>query len=162
MATRQEVRVVGLTFRPGYPETVHAIAEAIEQDAHDQIRSATRLDGGPSTPLRPVALIEWDADNAADPNAVAVHVPMLGRRSFVGFIPKELAARWAKRLDQGEKVTAEVTAVPIDPLHLDRPALEITVLFHDPGCPTTQDGCNCEDPAPRDTSRITAATWDHY
>lgn len=126
------VRVVGLSFRPGYPETVLAVADAIEAARVESVRSAGPWDDLDALPEGPTALLVRNPGNEFDANAIEVHLPMLGRRGFIGHVPKELAARWAPKLDAGWTVTATVSAVPINPDHIDRPGLEIAVTLHEP------------------------------
>lgn len=141
MTVELSVRVVGLTFRPGYPETILTVADKIQAAQADSIRSVGSWDDVDTLPEGPVALLVRNPDNEYDANAIEVHLPMLGRRQFIGHIPKELAARWAPRLDAGYTAVAAVSAVPVTPNHIDRPGLEIAVLLHQPGCPT--DPCTC-------------------
>lgn len=141
MSAEKSVRVVGLSFRPGYPETVLAIADTLESDRALSIRQAGTWEDLSSLPEGPTVLLVRNPDNEFDANAIEVHVPSLGRRGFVGHIPKELAARWAPKLDGGWTAVASVGAVPVDPEHLDRPGLEIGVRLHQPDCDI--DPCTC-------------------
>ena len=78
-------------------------ADAIETDA--------------AAPGRPLEL-RRDPDNEHDPNAVAVHG---GDRQQVGWVPRELAAELASKLDAGKPWTAIVLRAqrrsPRDPRH---------------------------------------------
>ncbi len=140
MSAEKAVRVVGLTFRPGYPETVLRIADALESTRVDAVRSAGSWDDLDALPEGPPVLLVRNPGNEYDANAIEVHVPLLGRRQFVGHIPKELAARWAPRMDAGFTVTASVVAVPVDPDHIDRPGLEIAVRLLEPSAQLAQGG----------------------
>lgn len=132
MAT-QTFKVVGLTFRRGqYPDNLFAISEAIDASKTDDIRATTSWADVDALPRGPEVLLVRDAANPVDPNAIEVHVPMLGRRQFIGFVPKDLAARWAPRLDAGYTTTASVVAILITPNHIDRPGCEVEVEFHAP------------------------------
>lgn len=126
------IRVVGMSFRPTYPENLHLLSELQEEARAGSIRSASSWSDidADSFPGLPVILVR-EPDNQYDANAIEVHVPALGRRQFVGHIPRDLAARWAPRMDGGNQVTeAYVSAIPIDPAHLEKPGLEIAVRFH--------------------------------
>lgn len=132
MTADHAVRVVGMSFRPGYPETVLRIADSIESTRVDSVRSAGSWDDLDTLPEGPPVLLVRNPANEFDANAIEVHVPLLGRRQFIGHIPKELAARWAPRLDAGWTASASVVAVPVNPDHIDRPGLEIAVHLHEP------------------------------
>ena len=129
MTVEREVKVVGLTFRPGYPETLFVVADAIEAARVENILSASSFDDVDVMPGMPTALLVRNPDNEFDANAIEVHLPVLGRHGFVGHIPKELAARWAPWMDAEFAPRAFVSAVLVDPEHLDKPGLEISVLF---------------------------------
>lgn len=129
MTGAQSVKVVGLTFRPGYPATLLAVADAVEASRVEAIKSASSFDDLDETPVMPAVLLVRNPDNEYDANAIEVHVPLLGRHGFVGHVPKDLAARWAPRIDGGSTATAAVSAVLVDPEHLDKPGLEILVTF---------------------------------
>lgn len=107
--TPTEYGVVGVSYRPGYPENLINIADA-----------------GGDMPV----VLDRDAGNEFDPNAVAVHVPGLGD-SHVGFLPRPVALRLAPALDNGERWAAKVSRVTIDPNHPDRPGLHI-YIWKDP------------------------------
>lgn len=140
------VRVVGLTFRKGnYPQNLHRLSEVMTQEQAEGIRL------GILEPEELTVLLVREPDNPADPNAIQVHVPALGRMGWVGFIPKDIAKRLAFRMDNGHLVQAWVSAVPIDPNHLDKPGLEIRVLCHALGCDLPNGVCIC-DTLPRDWS----------
>lgn len=103
-----DVKVVGLTFRPGYPDTLHRLAEvyaAMPKGAQ-----------GEATLVR-------DLDNAHDPNAVAV----LAAGAHVGYLPRELAARAASEIDAGAQFRVISANVLVDPDHTDKPGLMIRV-----------------------------------
>lgn len=146
------VRVTGMSFHPGYPDTILDLAASIEQATTDDILSTTswgEIDG--PSPEGPTVLLVRRPDNEYDANAIEVHVPSLGRYGFVGHVPAEIAARWAKRIDPPDPQIPEahVSAVPIDPGHLELPGLEIAVTFHLPSCLLGTGGniCTCGDAA---------------
>lgn len=154
------VRVVGLTFRPGYPETVHYVAEQLDSQLLDDIRlTGTWEDLDDDESVGPAVLLVRNPENEYDANAIEVHVPILRRRQFVGHVPKDLAARWAPMMDdQAQFAEACVTAVPVTPDHIDRPGLEIRVRWHlsdcglamaaDMGRPWSSSDCTCNDFSP--------------
>lgn len=105
-----DTQVAGVTFAPGYPDTLHslnAVMFAMQGDEH------------------PVAILQRNPDNAYDTNAIEVHVPALGLGGFVGHIPAHVAAKLAPLLDEGENWAAWVMAVRIAEDHEDRPGITI-------------------------------------
>jgi len=143
------IRIKGVSFRkPHYPGNFHRLAEIMDQAQHSSITGVTSwadiTDGAAETPA--VVLVR-DPDNIHDPNAIEVHVPALGRdMGFVGFIPAELAVKWAPRLDADPVpiVEACVAQVAIDPAHPDKPGLDIRVALHRPNCGLHEDlPCSC-------------------
>jgi hypothetical protein len=58
------------------------------------------------TRLTPVRIVP-EPENAYDPNALAVHAAIDGEVKHVGFVPRDLAAEIAPKLD-GEAVMCEV------------------------------------------------------
>lgn len=97
--TRFATRVVGMTFVPGYPETIGFLEAAL---MHHE------FDGAPA----PKARIERDPRNEHDANAVRVSVelPVLGD-VFLGHVPAPVAAGLAPRLDGGETWECEIAEV---------------------------------------------------
>jgi hypothetical protein len=156
MARMGKVKVVGLTFRNRngaklYPANVHRIAELLQDAQIENIRQVGGWGDLRSTdpPKGPKVLLVRQPDNEADPNAIQVHVPALGPKQWVGFIPAPLAARWAKRMDSGRNVLeAFVSHVPVTPGIEEKPGLEIAVIFHEPDCdwaiePHGSKPCSC-------------------
>lgn len=97
-------KVVGVSFRDGYPGTFHKWSQ----------RRPDRY---------PKCVLVRDPDNAADPNAVRVMVA----RKHVGFIPSDLAARVAELMDAGVEVTARVTSVEVIPDLAHSPTMTIQI-----------------------------------
>lgn len=106
--------IVGLTFVPGYPENVYRL---------EAIVSAQFLKSDRFEPL-PVVLKRNPA-NEHDPNAVEVHVPAID--SMVGHVPRHVAARLARVLDEGVRFRAELSDVRLHPEHPENPGLTVTV-----------------------------------
>jgi len=107
-----EMKVVGVSFTPGYPDNMHNLA-AVQERAE--------ASGEPLT-----VILVRNPDNDYDANAIEVHVPALGDRwGFIGHLTRPIAARMAPEIDGGTKWDAEVVSVLIDPLHMDRPGISI-------------------------------------
>lgn len=122
MARSVEFKIVGLTFVESYPENLHT-AEAALSEAETQA-GWSRLD---EPVALPVALIR-NPDNEFDPNAVEVHLPLLGRRrSMVGHVPADLAAKLAPSLDRGDEWEARLVRVLVNPEHPDRPGAAVVM-----------------------------------
>ena len=66
-------------------------------------------------------LLYRNPENPYDANAIEVHVPSLGRRSMIGHVPRDLAARLAPSLDRGDKWDVRLGSVLVDPEHEDNP-----------------------------------------
>lgn len=94
-----DVKVVGVTFLGGYPDTFHQIAEIMNQE------------GSHAEPVK-VVLIR-NPENEHDGNAIEVHVPALGQEGMVGHLPKQLAARIAPEMDSGVEWAGAVQAILI-------------------------------------------------
>lgn len=110
------VRLTGVTFMDGYPDSLHRLAEPAAQ-AHSS--------GEPIA-----AILRRQPDNPTDPNAVQVHVPALG--GMVGWLPRSIAAQVAPRIDSGERWAASVRGVAINDDHPERPGLQIDLTYtHD-------------------------------
>lgn len=119
MGKSVEFKVVGLTFVESYPDNLLAADTMIG----DRERSAgwAALDADAESAGLPVALIR-NPENEFDPNAVEVHLPVLGRRrGMVGHVPADLAAKLAPSLDRGDEWVARLEKVLVNPEHPDRP-----------------------------------------
>lgn len=118
-----EVKVVGLSFRPGYPQNVFKILEDIEAARAKSIGYGDGEVGDDAT-IR--VNLRRDPNNPHDPNAIEVHYPPLGRgKAFFGFIPAELAAKMAPTLDRGDKWDAVVMNVLVSDKDPKRPGVEL-------------------------------------
>lgn len=131
-----EFKTVGMTFLAelahgaDYPGEFHRLAEIIEKrkeaslDWHAPGDATTISEHAPD--CVPVLLYR-NPENPYDANAIEVHVPMLGRRSMVGHVPRELAAEMAPVMDSGEQLDAEVVHVLVEPGHEDNPGILVQV-----------------------------------
>lgn len=119
---------------PGSFYRVAAAAEALETEWWKQQWAGDAV--GEEAPRVPALLIR-NPDNEADPNAVQVHVPMLGRRSMIGHAPAEVAARLAPSMDAGRVYHAEVLQVLVKDEYAERPGAKIKVWRDDVG-PTNE------------------------
>lgn len=108
-----EAAVVGMSFTPGYPQTLHDLS-AMQLEAEVL-----------GEPL--VAIVVREPDNPHDHNAVAVHVPALGEDGKIGHLPRPIAARLAVELDTDVRWSAQVSWVRVDPNHPDRPGISINL-----------------------------------
>lgn len=105
------VRVVGVSFAPGYPQNLHQVAPlAIDASARGEALAVA---------------LRRNPDNPYDANAIEVHVPAID--AMVGHLPAGVAARLAPLMDQGARIGADVFTVAIDPTHPDRPGIEVRV-----------------------------------
>lgn len=138
-----------MTFEPVasyYPDAfyrVAAAAEALETEWWKQQWAGDAV--GEEAPRVPALLVRNPA-NEADPNAVQVHVPMLGRRSMIGHAPAEVAARLAPSLDAGRVYHAEVSQVLVKDEYAERPGAKIKVWRDDVG-PSNEFSSKPETPA---------------
>lgn len=103
-------KVVGVTFCPGYPESILDLVEFCENTWDRE-------------PL--AAVMVRDPDNPHDRNAIQVHVPAVGHQ--IGHLPRNLAAELAPALDAGERWLCEVTAVRVHEAHPDRPGIDVLI-----------------------------------
>lgn len=119
---RFEVKVVGLSFRPGYPDNVLALAEAFAALPPGAAGEATLV---------------RDVDNAHDANAVAI----LAAGAHVGYLPAALAAKVAPEIDAGTRFLVTGAEVLIHPEHPERPGLLVQVQrIHTQGPERPQGG----------------------
>lgn len=133
---RWGAKVVGVSFAPGYPDTMVALNEAAERaylfgpvddDEFGRVYGRGERAEVP-TPEPLAAILIHTPDNPVDPNAVEVHVPALGTDvAMIGHLPRHLAARLAPCLDRGEVWQAEVTEVLVHPDHPTNPGISLTV-----------------------------------
>jgi hypothetical protein len=112
LAGRFEVKVVGVSFVPAYPDNLWALQGVADEASLKQ------------EPL--AAILIRNPDNPYDANAIEVHVPALGDEwAFIGHIVAPVAARLAPELDSGVIWAAEVVDVLINSEHMDRPGISI-------------------------------------
>jgi HIRAN domain len=83
----------------------------------DRHLAARRVKTGDALELR------RDYDNPVDPNAIAVY----HRAGQVGFLPKDLAQRFAPEFDSGEVITARAIGVA----HTDVPEIILELALPD-------------------------------
>ena len=112
--------VVGVTFARGYPDSLTGLVDAW------QYAELQAMEAGERGPEPLAALLVRNPGNAADANAVEVHVPAAATDSHVGHLPAALAARLAPAMDAGEHWAAKVLDVVVHPDHPDRPGISIT------------------------------------
>lgn len=110
MILLDSIDVVGVSFMEGYPENLHRLR---------------MLDDERTGPEPLVALLVRDYEND-DPNAVAVHVPAVGK---VGFVPRDRNEPIAVLLDGGRPIAASVALVRIHPDHPDRPGITVSAAL---------------------------------
>lgn len=111
-ARRFTTRVVGVSFIDDYPENLHDLARI-------QRRRERRANDEPLA-----AILIRNPDNVHDANAVEVHQPSVG---MIGHLPKDIAARLAPCLDDGETWQAFLGMVRISPENEDQPGVYIFV-----------------------------------
>lgn len=106
------VKVVGMTFVAGYPDSVHRLKAAAD-------RAALTGEGGEGLAV----VLRRNPDNPHDANAIVVEVP--AAEGPVGHVPAHLAARLAPELDAGARWRCSITEVLVHPDHLDRPGITL-------------------------------------
>lgn len=134
--TAVRVDVVGVTHCGSYPEGLLWLAGCVFAGAVDPVHEVTLWDAPPAALERCVVRLVRDKDNSYDKNAVRVEVPVLADADLpvhVGFLPRDVAARVAPRLDAGEQPTCWVRAVPLGTRSdLNHPGLSIYVDWPTP------------------------------
>ena len=138
MKKREEFKAVGMSFLhelpygAKYPEDFLALHSAMEDakvasldwgNGSEEFRSRLTVAEGP---LR-LSLFR-NPDNPYDANAIEVHAPFLGRKSMLGHVPADLAARLAPSLDRGDEWSAWLETVLVDPAHEDKPGALVAVV----------------------------------
>lgn len=108
LPARFSVKAVGVSFRPGYPDTILDLARAYAELP---------------TGARSEASLVRDRANAIDANAVGI---LAGGR-FVGYIPAALAARLAPDIDAGTRYRVTDAEVLIHPEHPEHPGLLVRI-----------------------------------
>lgn len=109
------VRVVGVTFAPEYPDSLHALNDfwAMRSLHNENMEEVA-------------AVLVRNPLNEHDPNAIEVHVPAITH--VIGHIPAQMAQWMAPKLDAGERWHVSVDSVVIHPDHPERPAIDIHLL----------------------------------
>lgn len=74
----------------------------------------------------PAVTLEREPDNAHDPNAVRVYFGKRPKR-WIGFVPREIAAKVAEYMDAGVEVTARVVTVEVWAEHPTSPSVKIEI-----------------------------------
>lgn len=126
MPSSYQFKLVGMTFAPGYPDNLYRLRDL------DESRKADALGwfGATATPDQveqaPLVLFR-NPSNEHDHNAIEVHAPLLGRRSKIGHVPRDLAAKLAPSLDSGDEWHAWLDSVLVDPEHEANPGVLMTV-----------------------------------
>lgn len=118
---RVTTKVVGVTFVPGYPQNLYRLQEIA---AENYLSAPASFGNNPSPEGLPAVLIR-NPDNPHDGNAIEVHVPALGRDAMIGHVPRDLAARLAPKMDDGEEWQAEIVAVLVSPENPRNPGIEV-------------------------------------
>lgn len=114
MAMTITSKVVGVTYAPGYPDTILRLHDAWTiREIHE----------GRTEPL--AAVLIRNPQNEHDGNAIEVHVPALGQ--MIGHVWKIEAAYLAPRIDAGEVWAAQIVKARINPEHPDRPGIELSI-----------------------------------
>lgn len=148
MARKRTFKVVGVTFLHEnhlgckYPDDFRRL-----RDMHEERQREGLKGGGDDFDHYEVVLVR-NPDNEHDSNAVEAHVPALGRKSFIGHVPANIAAKLAPLMDGGDEWTAVVDSVLILPEKPDQPGIQITVVVED--APATES-------APVDTNEESAS-----
>jgi hypothetical protein len=120
MGKRVEFKVVGLTFIDAYPANVQSL-EAFVMEA--QARALGWSGNAVDAPVE-VVLIR-NPENEFDSNAIEVHVPVLGRRSMIGHVPRALAEKLSPSLDRGDVWQSKVLSVLVSEENPDLPGVEV-------------------------------------
>lgn len=102
VARRFFVKVRGVSFHPGYPQSLYALRERL-----------AKAEGEASLIREP--------ENPHDPNAVAV----LAGGDIIGHVPAGLAERLGPEIDRGTLYRVVSADVLVNPEHEDKPGLLI-------------------------------------
>jgi hypothetical protein len=122
MSKRVEFKVVGLTFIDRYPSNLKTIDAFVVEAQTKQLGWS-----GEAVDERVEAVLIRNAENEFDENAVEVHIPMLGRRSMIGHVPRDLAAKLAPSLDRGDVWKCEVETVLVSAENPEQPGIQIVI-----------------------------------
>lgn len=143
LPSRFTVPVVGVTFREGYPNNIiflddlvgdlrRAMADPAAARTHLLAEHAEVVERALVEGAVPVEL-RREHDNAVDPLAVAVWVPLVAEIGSIGFVPATthgcLAPLLAEDLDLGAAWEGEIPldGVRIDRDHPEHPGIRVTL-----------------------------------
>jgi hypothetical protein len=118
-----DVKVVGVSFVPGYPNNIFALNDAAA--ARFLTQPGDLFEDSTPEPL-PATLVR-NPLNEYDQNAIEVHVPSLTDHDMIGHLPAAIASRLAPLLDAGERWGVVVKLVAIDPNHPTNPGILLHV-----------------------------------
>jgi len=120
MGKRVEFKVVGLTFIDAYPTNVQSLELLVTEAQVDALGwSSDAVD-------RPVdVVLIRNPENEFDRNAIEVHIPLLGRRSMIGHVPRLLAEKLSPSLDRGDVWESRVLSVLVSDENPDLPGVEV-------------------------------------
>lgn len=132
---RVEFKLVGMSFLhqvpygASYPDDfilLHEIMESAKVESLGwvvgEVLGSGNGHGLPAVPEGPLELTYFrNPDNQFDTNAIEVHAPILGRRSMLGHVPADIAARVAPSIDRGDEWTLWLESILIDPEHESNP-----------------------------------------
>lgn len=102
-------KVVGGSFTPDYPDSYLGIHDGFE---NEDVRY-------------PAIELRRNPHNQIDGNAIEVRISESDL--LLGHLPKDLAARLAPLMDDGERWEADISSVDVHPDHRDRPGLSISI-----------------------------------
>lgn len=127
------VPVVGITYVKGYPGNIKRLRSVCEQlglgwglAAKAQAAHDAETLGIPHSERRSEGLavvLKRNPKNKHDANAIEVHVPAIGQ--MIGHVPRDVAAKWAPKLDAGETPRAWVEQVRVKTGHENRPGIDV-------------------------------------
>lgn len=100
------IRVVGLTFIPGYPANILQLQSLVGSSSSDTFVNLVRNPG-----------------NKYDKNAIEVH----HQGAMLGHLPKEVAARVAPLIDQGYRYVSTIWQVRVSMDNPNNPGLDILI-----------------------------------
>lgn len=109
------LKVVGVSFVPGYPTNIFALNDVAEQ-------TFTGRDGESIS-----VVLKRNPANEFDSNAIEVHVPTLGDDGMIGHVPAAVASRLAPSIDAGDEWTSEIYNVAIHPDHPENPGIHLKI-----------------------------------
>lgn len=131
------VDVVGVRYAAAqYPWALLWLAERVYADVVEPVAAVGLWDSPPPMPQErcPVSLVR-EPTNPTDPNAIKVMVAALadsGHHRHVGYLPRDVAAVYADRMDRGLVPVAWIRHIRVrDRDNLSTPGLSIYVDWPD-------------------------------